>query len=161
LTADGKVVGITTAGITGAEGLGFAIPSDTIMRELPSLVSTGKYTEHSYLGIEGMDMSYQLSQAVGSNITYGVLIQKTVAGSPAAQAGLKNGTISVNIDGQSYVIGGDLIVSIDGNRIVNYDSLATYLERNTLPGQKIAVGIIRGGTYMVVEVTLGTRPSPS
>jgi len=161
LTADGKVVGITTAGITGAEGLGFAIPSDTIIRELPSLVATGKYNKHSYLGIQGMDMFYQLAQAVGANVTYGVLVQKTVVGSPAAQAGFRNGTTSIDIDGQSYVIGGDLIISIDGNRIVNYDSLSTYLERNTVPGQKIAVGIIRGGTYMVIEVTLGTRPPPS
>jgi len=161
LTADGKVVGITTAGITGAEGLGFAIPSDTIIRELPSIVATGKYNRHSYLGIQGMDMFYQLSQAVETNVTYGVLIQKTVAGSPAAQAGLKNGTTNVDIDGQSYLIGGDLIISIDGNRIVNYDSLSTYLERNTVPGQKIAIGIIRAGTYMIVEVTLGSRPPPS
>jgi len=160
LTADGRVVGITTAGITGAEGLGFAIPSDTIIRELPSLVATGKYGKHSYLGIQGMDMFYQLSQAVGTNVTYGVLIQKILAGSPAAQAGLRNGTTNIDIDGQSYRIGGDLIVSIDGNRIVNYDSLSTYLERNTVPGTKIAIGIIRAGTYMIVEVTLGTRPPP-
>lgn len=160
LTADGQVVGITTAGITGAEGLGFAIPSDTIIRELPSLVSTGKYTKHPYLGIQGMDMFYQLSQAVGANVTYGVLIQKTVAGSPAEKAGLKSGTSTVNIDGQSYLVGGDLIIAIDGNRIVNYDSLSTYLERNTLPGQTISVGIVRTGTYMIVEVTLGTRPPP-
>jgi len=160
LTADGRVVGITTAGITGAEGLGFAIPSDTIIRELPSLVATGKYGKHSYLGIQGMDMFYQLSQAVGTNVTYGVLIQKILAGSPAAQAGLRNGTTNIDIDGQSYRIGGDLIISIDGNRIVNYDSLSTYLERNTVPGTKIAIGIIRAGTYMIVEVTLGTRPPP-
>jgi len=83
-----------------------------------------------------------------------------LAGSPAAQAGLRNGTTNIDIDGQSYRIGGDLIISIDGNRIVNYDSLSTYLERNTVPGTKIAIGIIRAGTYMVVEVTLGTRPPP-
>ena len=161
LTADGKVVGITTAGITGAEGLGFAIPSDTIIRELPSLVATGKYNKHSYLGIQGMDMFYQLSQAVGTNVTYGVLIQKILAGSPAAQAGFRSGTTNIDIDGQSYLIGGDLIISINGTRIVNSDSLSTYLERNTLPGEKVAIGIIRAGTYMVIEVTLGTRPPPS
>jgi S1-C subfamily serine protease len=161
LSADGEVVGITTAGITGAEGLGFAIPSDTIIRELPSLVTTGKYDKHPYLGIQGMDMFYQLSQAVGANVTYGVLIQKTVSGGPAAKAGLKNGTSNVKIDGQSVRIGGDLIISIDGNRIVNTDSLTTYLERNTLPGQTIFIGIIRGGTYMTIKVTLGTRPPPT
>ncbi len=161
LTGDGKVVGITTAGITGAEGLGFAIPSDTIVREFPSLLATGKYDRHPYLGIEVTDMSYELSKIVGANVTYGVLIEKTVGGGPAAQSGIRSGTSNVSIDGQSYFIGGDIIVSIDGSRIVNYDSLSTFLERNTLPGQMIQVGIIRSGTYMIVDVVLGARPPPS
>ena len=158
LTGDGKVVGITTAGITGAEGLGFAIPSDTIVREFPSLLATGKYDRHPYLGIEVTDMSYELSKIVGASVTYGVLIEKTVGSGPAAQSGLRSGTSNVDIDGQSYLIGGDIIVSIDGTRIVNYDSLSTFLERNTLPGQMIQVGIIRSGTYMIVDVVLGARP---
>jgi S1-C subfamily serine protease len=161
LTGDGKVVGITTAGITGAEGLGFAIPSDTIVREFPSLLATGKYDRHPYLGIEVTDMSYELSKIVGANVTYGVLIEKTVGGGPAAHSGIRSGTSNVSIDGQSYFIGGDIIVSIDGSRIVNYDSLSTFLERNTLPGQMIQVGIIRSGTYMTVDVVLGARPPPS
>jgi len=161
LTGDGRVVGITTAGVTGAEGLGFAIPSDTIMRELPSLVATGTYEKHPYLGVEVTDMSYELSKIVGSNVTYGVLIEKTVQDSPAAQSGLRGGTNNVQISNQSYLVGGDIIVSIDGSRVVNYDSMSTYLERNTLPGQIIQVGIIRSGTYMVVQVVLGERPPPS
>lgn len=158
LNEEGNVVGITTAGISGAEALGFAIPSDTIIRELPSLVVTGKYDKHSYLGIQVTDMSYALSKAVGANVTYGVLIVKAVAGGPAAQFGLQSGKQSVEVDGQSFTIGGDVIVSINGSRIVNYDSLSTYLERNTVPGQIIQVGIIRSGTYMIVNVVLGARP---
>ncbi len=161
LNAEGKVIGITTAGISGAEGLGFAIPSDTIVREFPTLVSTGRYDNHPYLGIQVTDMGYELSKVVGANVTYGVLIEKTVKGGPAAQFGLKSGTKSVDVDGQSYTIGGDVIVSINGTRIVNYDSLSTFLERNTLPGQIIQVGIIRSGAYMVVNVTLGVRPPPT
>ena len=158
LTGDGRVVGITTAGITGAEALGFAIPSDTIMRELPSLVTTGKYDKHPYLGVQVADMTYELSKVAGSNVTYGVLIEKTIQGSPASQSGLRSGTNNVNVSGQSYLIGGDIIISIDGTRIVNYDSMSTYLERNTFPGQTIQVGIIRSGTFMVVQVVLGARP---
>lgn len=161
LNADGKVVGITTAGISGAEGLGFAIPSDTIIREFPSLVASGKYDKHPYLGIQVTDMSYDLSQAIRANVTYGVLIEKTVKGGPADLSGLISGTKNVDIDGQAYAIGGDVIVSINGTRIVNYDSLSTYLERNALPGQTILVGIIRSGTYMVVDVVLATRPPPA
>lgn len=161
LNGYGRVVGITTAGITGAEGLGFAIPSDTIVRELPTLVAVGSYDKHPYLGIEVTDMFFELSKAVNANVTYGVLIVKTVQGGPAARSGLKSGTRAVDIDGQSFTIGGDVIVTINGTRIVNYDSLSTYLERNTVPGQVIQVGIIRSGTYMVINVVLGTRPPPT
>ncbi len=158
LNADGKVVGITTAGIIGAEALGFAIPSDTILREFPSLVANGKYDKHSYLGISITDMTYELSKAVGANVTYGVLIEKIVNSGPAAKSGLKSGTQSVDIAGQTYTIGGDVIISINGTRITNTDGFSTYLERNTLPSQGIQVGIIRSGTYMVIQVILGARP---
>jgi len=161
LNADGNVIGITTAGIVGAEGLGFAISSDTIIRELPSLVTTGRYDKHSYLGIRVEDMNYELSQLVGTNVTYGVLIASTVPGGPASNAGLKGGAKQVVGAGQDYTIGGDVIVSISGNRIVNYDAFATYLERNTLPGQTIQIGIIRAGSFVTVDVTLGARPPVS
>jgi S1-C subfamily serine protease len=158
LNADGNVVGITTAGIIGAEGLGFAISSDTIIRELPSLITSGSYDKHSYLGVRVEDMNYELSQLVGTNVTYGVLVASTVPGGPANNAGLRGGAKQVVIGGQNYTVGGDVIVSIDGNRIVNYDAFATYLERNTLPGQTIQIGIIRAGNFMTIDVTLGARP---
>jgi len=161
LDSQGRVVGITTAGVTGAEGLGFAIPSDTILREFPTLIATGTYDKHPYLGIEVTDMSYELSKLVGANVTYGVLIVKTTKGSPAAQFGLKSGTTSVDLDGSTVTIGGDVIVSINGTRIVNYDSFSTYLERHTLPGQVIQLGIIRSGVYMVINIVLAARPPPT
>jgi S1-C subfamily serine protease len=156
LDANGMVVGMTTAVASGSQGVGFAIPSDTILRELSPLVSGGKYDQHPYIGFEGVDMNYQLSQITGANATYGVLIEKTVAGSPADKANLRGGQQIVTVNGQQYIIGGDIIVSIDGSRIVNYDALSTYLERHTLPGQTIRIGIIRSGSYLEVQVTLGS-----
>jgi S1-C subfamily serine protease len=155
LDVNGMVVGMTTAVVSGSQGVGFAIPSDTILRELPSLVSSGKYDKHPYIGFQGVDMNYQLSQVMGTNATYGVLIEKTVTGGPAEKAQLRGGQQIVTIDGQQYLIGGDVIVSIDGSRIVNYDALSTYLERHTIPGQIIRVGVIRSGSYLEVQVTLG------
>ena len=152
----GMVVGMTTAIASGSQGVGFAIPSDTILRELSSLVSSGKYDKHPYLGFQGTDMNYQLSQIIGTNATYGVLIEKTVTGSPADIAHLRGGQQIVTIGGQQYLVGGDIMVSIDGNRIINYDAFSTYVERHTLPGQTIRVGIIRSGSYLEVQVTLGS-----
>ncbi|MGA2789423.1 MAG: trypsin-like peptidase domain-containing protein [Candidatus Bathyarchaeia archaeon] len=160
LNAGGMVVGITTATASGSQGVGFAIPSDTILRELPSIISSGGYRNHPDLGIQAADMNYELSQVTGANVTNGVLIEKTVSGGPADQAGLRGGQQITTIAGQQYIIGGDVIVSVNGNRIVSYDALSTYLERYILPGQIIRVGIIRSGNYQEVEVTVGAASDP-
>lgn len=159
LDASGAVVGITSAGVTGSQGVGFAIPSDTIVRELPYLISTGKYDKHPYFGIQGVDVNYQLSQVLGAGVTYGVLIQNTVSGGPADKAGLKGGQKTVTIGQDQYRVGGDIIISLNGRRIVNADSFSTYIETNLTPGQTVQVGIMRSGNYMVLQVLVGTRPS--
>jgi S1-C subfamily serine protease len=159
LNPNGLVVGITTATTSGGQGLGFAIPSDTITRELPYLVKDGSYNRHPYVGVSLADMNYQLSQAMGTDITWGVLVQGIVPGGPADQAGLKSGTRNVTVGGQDYTIGGDVIVSLDGNRIVNYDAFSAYLERHATPGQTLQVGIIRQDKQMVIPIQLGARPS--
>ncbi len=154
----GEVVGITTAIVSGSQGLGFAIPSDTILQELPYLITTGTYDLHPYLGIETVDMSYDLAKAIGANVTYGVLVESVVSGGPAANAGIRAGTNTVTVDGTQYTSGGDIIVSINGTRIVNGDALSSWLEEYALPNEHVEVGIIRSGTPMTIQVTLGTRP---
>lgn len=162
LNADGQVVGITTAAVTSSEGLGFAIPSDTIIEELPSLIANGSYDMHSYLGISEVDVNYQLAQAIGTNVTYGVLIESVVSGGPAANAGLTGGSQIVVVNGEQYAIGGDIITSINGTRITTSDALGTYLEEHTVAGQTVSLGIIGpGGKAETVNVTLGVRPSIS
>ena len=160
LNSKGEVVGITTAVVNGAQGVGFAIPSDTIIRELPSLITTSKYNLHPYLGIGSADMSYALAQKQGTNVTYGALIEQVVPGGPASRAGLRAGNTMVTLEGTQYVIGGDIIVSLNRTKIVNTDALSTYLEGHALAGQTIQVGIIRGGSFQTVSVVLGTRPPP-
>jgi serine protease Do len=158
LNAQGEVVGITTAIVGNAQGVGFAIPSDTVIRELSALISTGKYDQHPYMGVGLIEMSYQLALLTKSNETYGVLIENVVKNSPADNSGLKAGSTSVNIGNQRYLIGGDIIISINGTRIVNQDALSSYLEQHTQVGQKITVGIIRDGKPLEIGLTLGKGP---
>ena len=158
IDSSGLVVGITTASVTNAQGLGFAIPSDTITRELPSFVTDGGYNKHPYLGVQLVDMNYELSQAMQTNLTWGVLIENIIPNGPADIAGLRAGTQQVTVEQQNYTIGGDIITSINGHRIVNYDSFSAYLEEHAVSGQTIQIGIIRQSHYMVVPVELGTRP---
>ena len=158
IAPDGTVVGITSATVSNSEGLGFAIPSDTITRELPSLVKFGKYDKHPYLGVGVIDMNYQLAHVMGTNVTYGVLIESIIPGGPASSSGLRAGTYNATIEQQQYIVGGDIIVSINGHQITNFDSFSSYLEEHALAGQTIQLGIIRNGQYMALSVLLGSKP---
>jgi S1-C subfamily serine protease len=160
LDSSGVVIGMTTAAVTNSQGLGFAIPSDTILRELPTLISTGSYHLHPYLGIAGADMSYQLALADNSNVTYGVLVEQVAAGSPAATAGFQAGTKAVVIGGSNFLVGGDIIVSVNRTKILNQDALAAYLEENATAGQKVQFGLVRSGAPILLNVTLGALSGP-
>jgi S1-C subfamily serine protease len=146
----GEVVGITTAAVTSSQGLGFAIPSDTIMRELSSLVTTGSYNQHPSIDATGTDMNYQIAQAMGTSVTYGFLVE-----SVSTQNGLKGGSTQVSILGSTITIGGDIIIAINGVRITNTDDLLSYLEQNTLPSQTANFTVVRNGQTQTVSVTIG------
>jgi S1-C subfamily serine protease len=161
LNYQGQVIGITTAIVTDSQGLGFAIPSSTILREIGSLITTGSYDQHPWLGATGTDMTYEIAKAMSASVTYGWLIAQVTTGGPADKAGLQGGTKQVLVAGEYVTIGGDTITAINGARITNGDDLSTYLEEYTLPGQTINVTISRGNQTMTVAVELGTRPAPS
>ena len=161
LNYQGQVIGITTAIVTDSQGLGFAIPSSTILREIGSLVTKGSYDQHPWLGATGTDMTYEIAKAMSASVTYGWLIVQVTTGGPADKAGLQGGTKQVLVAGEYVTIGGDIITAINGARITSGDDLSTYLEGSTLPGQTINVTISRGNQTMTVAVELGTRPAPS
>jgi len=158
LSGNGTVVGMTTATVQSSQGVGFAIPSDTILKELPSLITTGKYSLHPYMGISTVDMNYQLAKLQGTNVTYGTLVESVAPGSPGDKAGLKAGTKTMTVQGTQYLIGGDIIIAINGTRVVNTDALSSYLQEFALPGQVLMLQIVRGGQLMTVNLTLGVRP---
>ena len=154
----GEVVGITTALIQDSQGLGFAIPSDTILRELPYLTRGLSYP-HPWLGVTGVDVDFDLAQAIGLNVTYGWLIESVTAGGPAANAGIRAGQQSITVGGIVYVVGGDVIIAIDGSRIRNGDDLSSYMAKNAVANQAIQVTVLRSGQKINLPVTLGTRPT--
>jgi S1-C subfamily serine protease len=158
LNYNGEVIGITTAIIENSEGLGFAIPSNTILKELDSLVNTGVYNKHSWLGISGVDMTYYISEKIGVNVTYGWLITQVIPNSPADNAGLIGGNQQIQIIDKLIQIGGDIIISINGNRVINGDYLMSYLEENTLPDQIVNIKAIRDNQVIDLSVKLESRP---
>jgi len=158
LNYQGQVIGITTAIIQNSNGLGFAIPGNTLLREIPSLVTTGSYTGHAYLGVSGTDMTYALAQAMGISTTYGWMITQVTIGGAAAQAGLQGGTQRARVNGEVQIIGGDIVIAVDGTRIIDGDAFMSYLEEHTSPNQTISLTIIRDTQQQTISVTLGQRP---
>ena len=114
---------------------------------------------HPGLGIEGVDMTYQLAKAIGANVTYGVLVESATGGGAADKAGIRGGTSSAVVEGTTYKIRGDTIVSVNGVKVVDSDALASYLEEHAIAGQTIQVGIVRSGAMITVSVVLGSVPS--
>jgi S1-C subfamily serine protease len=150
LNLDGNVVGITAATAevsegTPAQGVVFAVASDTILREITALVATGHYDGHSYLGVEATDMDYFQAQTLHTNVTYGSLIDEVVPGGPADKAG-----VQVN----------DILVGINGTRLENGDAMSSYLQEYTLPNENVTLNIVRNNQNINLPLTLGTRPPP-
>jgi S1-C subfamily serine protease len=108
------------------------------------LITTGTYRGHSYLGVSGQDMSYDIAQETGASVTYGWRIATVTAGGPS------DGRLNVN----------DIIIAMNGNPIKNNDDLASYLEEKTLPGENLILTVVRGSSTINVNVILGTRPPP-
>jgi S1-C subfamily serine protease len=161
LNMDGEVVGINTAiPSETSRGIGFAVPSDTIARELPSLISKGTYS-HPYLGIQGRDVTQGIVGSMSLPTgTRGTLVIEVTSGGPAGIAGMRGGTRTETIDGVSTKLGGDVITSADGTQMKTFYDLIVYIQRNKVPGAKITLGIIRDSSPRNIVVTLGTRPPP-
>lgn len=153
----GEVVGVNTAIIIGSVGVGFAIPSDTVIREVPQLIQMGQYT-HPWIGISSMDIDPDIAEAMGLNITKGTMVVSVIADSPAEAAGIKAGTQTTTVGGRTVTIGGDVIVGVDEVEVRKLIDAIVYIERNKKPGDTVSFKIIREGELLNLDLTLGVRP---
>ncbi|MEM3160598.1 MAG: trypsin-like peptidase domain-containing protein [Nitrososphaera sp.] len=161
LNTRGEVVGINTAirSSTGEfAGIGFAVPSNTIAKIVPSLIETGTFN-HPWVGISGRDMTPGLASALELDEPRGVLVVEVVAGGPAEKAGLRGGDNPTRIEGQTVPLGGDIILELDGNPIRKLDDILVYLQREKTVGDTLELTILRDGTVMNIDLTLEARPS--
>lgn len=158
LTLAGQVVGVTTAIIQNSENVGFAIPSLTVAKELPWLVTTGSYQLHPYFGFSGVSMNYFIAAAMGAGVTRGVLVQSVIPGSPAAKAGLVAGDREETIFGETVVLGGDIIVAANGVVVTSTDQLVSYLQLYVAAGQNVVFTVYAQGKQFNITVTAGRLP---
>jgi putative serine protease PepD len=160
LNSRGEVIGINTAIFSptgGSVGIGFAIPVSTAKRLLPELIAKGRVS-HPYLGIRGANVTPELSQLLGLPVQRGVLVVLVEPRSPAAQAGIRGGNRRVRVGNRILMIGGDLIVGVDGQKVENNDRLVAYLDDHKRVGQTVELEILRQDQRLKLSATLGEQP---
>ena len=158
LNASGQVIGVTAqidSESGGNDGVGFAIPSNTVRSVVSQLVGGGS-VQRAYLGVHIQTIPSDAAAQIGG--AAGVEVTSIVAGSPASKAGLKAATGSQVVNGQQYATGGDVITAIDGHSVSSADTLQTEVAGRK-PGTKVTLTVSRNGSTKTITVTLGTRPS--
>jgi S1-C subfamily serine protease len=155
-----QVVGVNsqiTAGTNGNVGIGFAVPANTVMAVVAQLIATGK-VDRAFLGISGSTVTEELARVFRLPVDTGVLVETVGPGTAAAKAGLKAGTDTTVVAGESYTLGGDLIVAVGGKRVASLEQLRDLLADHK-PGETVKLQLYRGSKSMTVDVKLGRQPT--
>ena len=154
LNLDGQVIGVNAAIASSSgtnSGVGFAIPVAAVRQIVPSLIKKGEYV-YPYLGASfDSEVSLDERDVYGLSQTQGAYVVGLTPGGPADNAGL----IAAN---QQTGHGGDLILALDGNPVVDFGDLNSYLVFHTLVGQTIEITVLRDGERITLPLTLGARP---
>jgi S1-C subfamily serine protease len=157
LNSRGEVIGINTLIATGgaeqSSGIGFAIPITTAKAVLGDLTKYGRVRRPS-LGIVSLAIGPDLADQMGLAAASGVLVQRVVPGGAADRAGLKGGSEQAYLGNMPIVLGGDLIVAIDGKEIQDTSDIATIMDKHQ-PGDQVSVTFYRGRKKLIVKLTLG------
>jgi S1-C subfamily serine protease len=160
LDSSGRLIGINTAifSPTGASvGIGFAIPVSTAKRLVPELIAKGYYA-YPWIGATVTTLGPDDVRVAGLAAERGALIVETVRGGPAAKAGLRGGNRRVRVGNRIIILGGDVVVAIDGRKVETADDLISTV-RERRPGDLITLEVYRGGLQRDrVQVLLEERP---
>jgi len=163
LDTRGEVIGVNsqistgTTGQQGNVGIGFAIPSNAVKTVVAQLIANG-HVEHAFLGIRVQALTPNIAQLFHLPVDHGLLVAHVQSGSGAAHAGLEGPQKQVVVAGESWPLGGDIIVEADGVAIRSASKLIDVIA-NHRPGDTITVVVYRGSTKQTIEVKLGRQPS--
>jgi S1-C subfamily serine protease len=157
LDSRGRVIGVNTAIRVDAEGIGFAVPVNTVKRIVPELIAHGRY-RHPWLGALGYNITPELARQLGLPVNQGILVARVFKDSPADRAGLRGSTEQVVINNRQVFIGGDILTAVDGQPLRKSDDLAIYLEEQTQVGQEVTLTALRDGQELSLTATLIEQP---
>jgi 2-alkenal reductase len=161
LNLRGEVIGVNTAiavslGGSNFEGVGYAVPAQTVARVVPALIKQGRY-DHPWLGISMTTVDTLFANRFGLAINRGVLVGAVQEGSPAAAAGLQGGSTTATYRGLPVRIGGDIIIACNGSPIFSSDQLVGMIDLLKI-GDQVVLTVQRGSEQLDVTVTLAARP---
>ena len=161
LNMRGEIVGINTAiqSATGEfTGVGFSIPSQTVAKIVPTLIEEGEYN-HPWIGISGRDIDPDMANVLNLKDAVGFLVITVVDDSPAFEAGLIGSDKTIEVEGISYPMGGDIILSVDGIEVRKIDDILIHLQRAKTVGSEMTLEILRDGRTTDITITLQERPN--
>ena len=161
LNMRGNIVGINTAiqSTTGEfTGVGFAIPSQTVAKIVPTLIKDGEY-KHPWIGISGRDIDPDTANVLGLKDALGFLVITVVEDSPAWDAGLIGSDKTIEVEGREYSIGGDVITAVDGIDVRKIDDILIHLQRVKTVGDEMDLEILRDDRTTNVTIVLQERPN--
>ncbi len=162
LNAQGEVVGVSSAivnwggGTQDNTGIGFAIPINTVLDVVAQLKAHGR-VEHPLLGVLGRPINAEIAKLYRLPARRGLLVERIISGSGAEKAGLRGGSSPVVVAGESYMLGGDLIVKAGGQGVSTTERLREIVAQHR-PGDTIKVEFFRGSERRTVDVKLGRQP---
>jgi S1-C subfamily serine protease len=162
LSSRGQVIGVNTQietgdTATGNVGIGFSVPSNTVKDVVAQILRTGR-VDHAYLGISGQAVTSDVADKYNLAVQKGVIVESVTQDSGADSAGLKGGKTQVVVAGETFVLGGDIIVSFGGVKISSIEQLRDAVAAHK-PGDKVKVVIYRDASKTSVTVTLGRQPA--
>jgi S1-C subfamily serine protease len=159
LDARARVIGINQQIETNSganDGVGFAVPISAVRRSVEQLEEDGE-VEYAYIGVSSQALYPQLAEELGLDVEFGGLLATVVPGGPADKAGLEAGDDKLRFQAAEYRTGGDVILAVDGEEVVEPDDLSSVVAAGR-PGQKVTLTVLRDGEREKVELTLGKRP---
>jgi S1-C subfamily serine protease len=152
----GEVIGINTAILPNAQNIGFAVPINLAKSILPGLLKDGRVIR-PWIGFHGQLIGAELRKLLQMPLVDGLLVEAIEPGSPAENAGLHGGNIELTIGGNTLLLGGDIVVSLNGTPMNRPETLATAM-RAIKVGSTLKMRVFREGSYREVEYKLPERP---
>ncbi len=160
LDARGEVVGVNsqiqTDGGSGNIGIGFAIPSNTVQSVVAQLIAKGEVV-HPFLGVDARAITPDVAQLFRLPVRHGLLVSSVCRPSGADAAGVRGATQQVTLAGDTWPLGGDIIVRADGVALDSVEQLRALIA-DKKPGDSMRLEVYRGTTLMTITAKLGRQP---